>query len=604
LPLFTALEGGYVLGRVIDSSGSFGMVYTAIHQDFPNTPLAIKEYYPMQLAERVGQTIKPNPSRVKVYQDYLQRFEQEAQLLFKCQRYPFVPGIVRGSDLIHKNDTAYLVMERLFGLTLEQLIKKHEKLTLEQIVGWLKPLLENLTALHQRNIFHRDLKPANIFLQDAPKSLLQPVIMDFGIAREGELKPFDSTNIIGANGGGTFCYRPPEMIERLLGYSIAAHTDIYSIGAILFHCLYGKPPQDFLFVNKEESIPLHEFDKSLITEPKLHAVILECLKQNPKDRPKNAKVLLEKLAFLWQRYETIVPINAEVKKANDRVAELETAQTKLAIDNKQLQQKVDQLGGYWQKRLQESEAKLAHLSIDKENLQQQLSFERTARPAKPIKRNGFLTGLIALLIGIGLGFAANQFILDNLAKTDLSANQGMADAQKSLTNLQQRKTAISDWQTIDRYQVKGGLVKDTVTGLMWMRCSLGQEWDGSTCQGKAVEYKWNDAMKQPNNFSYAGFNDWRVPTIQELRSLVYCGSGQPKTWFSDVDPKDDGCKGDYAKPTIKSDVFLNTLSNWFWSSSPVAGNSSVAWIVNFDSGDDDWDIKGSYDYVRLVRSGQ
>jgi hypothetical protein len=170
---------------------------------------------------------------------------------------------------------------------------------------------------------------------------------------------------------------------------------------------------------------------------------------------------------------------------------------------------------------------------------------------------------------------------------------------------QSTQQPTEEWQTIDRYQVKGGLVKDTVTGLIWMRCSLGQEWDGSTCQGTAKEYKWDEAVKIANEFEYAGFNDWHVPTIQELKSLVYCSSGQPKTWLRDVDPEYLGCKGDYIKPTIKNEVFLNASANWFWSSSPVAGNSNYRWLVDFDSSYDDQygGHKKLTNYaVRLVRT--
>lgn len=168
-----------------------------------------------------------------------------------------------------------------------------------------------------------------------------------------------------------------------------------------------------------------------------------------------------------------------------------------------------------------------------------------------------------------------------------------------------------EWQTIEQYQVKDGLVKDTKTGLMWMRCSLGQEWDGSTCKGEGTENKWDEAMKQANS-SHEGFNDWRVPTHEELRSLVYCSSGLPSTWNQPLNKEikgqkySDGCKGEYAHPTIFNSVFLNTPPSWFWSSSPVADdNSSYARIVGFGNGGDNAYPKNYYGYfVRLVRSGQ
>jgi hypothetical protein len=186
---------------------------------------------------------------------------------------------------------------------------------------------------------------------------------------------------------------------------------------------------------------------------------------------------------------------------------------------------------------------------------------------------------------------------------DAVAPEPAADAAAPAPAADAAPAPAEEWQTLDRYQVKDGLVKDTQNNLMWMRCSLGQAWDGSTCTGEAVNYTWADAMKQEST-SHEGYSDWRVPTIQELKSLVYCSSGQPKTWFSDVDPKDDGCKGDYVKPTIKTDAFPNTSKDGFWSSSPSADVSNYAWIVVFGNGYDYSDYRDDSYAVRLVRAGQ
>jgi hypothetical protein len=148
--------------------------------------------------------------------------------------------------------------------------------------------------------------------------------------------------------------------------------------------------------------------------------------------------------------------------------------------------------------------------------------------------------------------------------------------------------------------VKDGLVKDTKTGLMWMRCSLGQTWNGKTCEGKALGYTWDNAMKQAdyaNQEKREGYDDWRVPTYDELKTLVYCRSGLPKK-MNDTNKK---CDSDYAKPTIKSEVFLKTPSDWFWSSSPNADNSSDAWFVDFNNDNDYGDLKDNNNFVRLVR---
>ena len=157
----------------------------------------------------------------------------------------------------------------------------------------------------------------------------------------------------------------------------------------------------------------------------------------------------------------------------------------------------------------------------------------------------------------------------------------------------------------DRYKDNGdGTVTDVKTSLQWMRCSLGQTWQGGTCVGEAKTYSWQAALDAANTLNrqggYAGYRDWRVPTREELLTLVYCSSGQPKTW------NDTGksCEGDFKRPTLYQPTFPNTPDFWFWSSSPYAYSPDGAWYVTFYYGAVYGYGKGSAKYVRLVRGGQ
>jgi len=157
----------------------------------------------------------------------------------------------------------------------------------------------------------------------------------------------------------------------------------------------------------------------------------------------------------------------------------------------------------------------------------------------------------------------------------------------------------------DRYRDNGdGTVTDVKTGLQWMRCSLGQTWRGRTCVGEAKTYNWQAALDAADALNrqggYAGYRDWRVPTIEGLRTLVYCSSGQPKTW------NDTGklCEGDYKRPTIDQSAFPNTPPTLYWSASPY-DFAGYAWGVFFYNGYDYSDDKGNNLFaVRLVRGGQ
>ena len=148
-------------------------------------------------------------------------------------------------------------------------------------------------------------------------------------------------------------------------------------------------------------------------------------------------------------------------------------------------------------------------------------------------------------------------------------------------------TTIPATTPTSRFSVPGnGTVTDIKTGLMWKQCSEGQS--GADCSaGGAAGYSWAGALQQAqavnSSGGFAGFTDWRVPNVKELRSIT---------------------ERQCYNPAINSAVFPNTASTWYWSSSPVADNSGSAWIVPFGYGYDLWYYKYNDNYVRLVRSGQ
>jgi Protein of unknown function (DUF1566) len=134
--------------------------------------------------------------------------------------------------------------------------------------------------------------------------------------------------------------------------------------------------------------------------------------------------------------------------------------------------------------------------------------------------------------------------------------------------------------------LNNGTVKDNKTGLMWKQCSEGLS--GSACDvGSAKTYTWQTALQQAQtinaNGGFAGFADWRVPNIKELASIT-----------------EEKCYS----PTINSSIFPSTISDAYWSSSPVASYSNSVWIVYFGSGYDNGYGQSGNSYVRLVRGGQ
>jgi hypothetical protein len=149
-----------------------------------------------------------------------------------------------------------------------------------------------------------------------------------------------------------------------------------------------------------------------------------------------------------------------------------------------------------------------------------------------------------------------------------------------------------------------GTVTDTVTGLTWKRCSEGQTWTGTTCTGNVSIYNWQGALNRAKTVNssggYAGKNDWRVPNINELRSIVERKCSTPAINLT-VFPNTP-----FADPT---DEFLAS-ADVFWSSSPTDlfsdNDQKSAWIIYFNDGNESFLLKNGHDgnfAVRLVRGG-
>ncbi len=142
---------------------------------------------------------------------------------------------------------------------------------------------------------------------------------------------------------------------------------------------------------------------------------------------------------------------------------------------------------------------------------------------------------------------------------------------------------ITDEWPNSRYNIQlisgDNVVTDNKTGLMWKQCSEGLS--GTDClTGTASTHTWQQALAIPetlNTTGFAGFNNWRLPNIEELQSIAAINC---------------------YNPAINEVAFPNTPIDWFWSSSPFASSPNYAWGVGFSDG------SGVSSRVRLVRSGQ
>ncbi len=131
-----------------------------------------------------------------------------------------------------------------------------------------------------------------------------------------------------------------------------------------------------------------------------------------------------------------------------------------------------------------------------------------------------------------------------------------------------------------------GTVTDNNTGLIWMRCSLGQIWDTNTssCTGSISAYSWENSLAAAQSYSFADRSDWRLPNVKELTSIV-----------------EESCYD----PAINISMFPNTEASFYWSATPYGYTLyNKSWNVNFDGGYNKSNSKDYDAHVRLVRGGQ
>ena len=131
-----------------------------------------------------------------------------------------------------------------------------------------------------------------------------------------------------------------------------------------------------------------------------------------------------------------------------------------------------------------------------------------------------------------------------------------------------------------------GTITDNKTGLMWKRCTEPTYYsknpnyvDKFECYHNEKPYKWNDAMTAFDDFKFAGYSDWRLPTIDELRSIVKCRNGAVLTPNGEDDCSTHDKKyGDPYDPSIDKTVFPRTdVHSTYLSSTSIKGHENYNW---------------------------
>ena len=238
LPAGTILRDQYLIGRVL-GQGGFGITYLGWDR-YLETPVAIKEYFPSGMVMReTSLSLDVNDcggDTAALFQHNRERFLREARTLAK---FAGVPQIVRVQNLFLANNTAYIVMEYVQGITLKQYVaRRGGRLGAEETFAILRPVMEALTKVHDAGLVHRDISPDNIMMLPGGGAKL----LDFGAVRDVGAANVDkaltrSTEAILKHG-----FAPMEQYQKR--GSLGPWTDVYALCATIYFCLTGEVPAD------------------------------------------------------------------------------------------------------------------------------------------------------------------------------------------------------------------------------------------------------------------------------------------------------------------------------------------------------------------------
>lgn len=274
LEIGSLVDGKYkVLNKV--GQGGMSVVYLAMNEK-ANKQWAVKEV---------------RKDGVKDFEVVKQGLVAETDILKKLS-HPNLPSII---DVIDTDDSFIIIMDYIQGNSLNKALDEFGAQPQENVIAWAKQLCDVLGYLHTRTpaIIYRDMKPANIMLKPDGNVTL----IDFGTAREFKEKNLADTTCLGTVG-----YAAPEQFGGM--GQTDARTDIYCLGATLYHLVTGKNPCEPPYEIK----PIREINPALSSG--LERIILKCTQRDPNDRYQSAAELM----YALEHYEEIDDIYRKKQK--------------------------------------------------------------------------------------------------------------------------------------------------------------------------------------------------------------------------------------------------------------------------------------------------
>ena len=275
LPSNYMLNRRYIITDLI-GQGGFGITYRA-YDTKRNIYRCIKELFVSGSSSRMNDySVLSLPIMGFSFGDLVIRFIEEAQNLSKFTH----PNIVNVRGVFQENGTAYMVLEYLEGITVASYLKKQGKMPVPMAIEISMQILKALSIVHGEQMLHRDIKPDNIIL--TPDS--RAVLIDFGSSRLFDYENNENHTAILSPG-----YAPLEQYSE----NSPKHpsTDIYAIGATLYHMLTGYQPASSP-ERIQHRLPMpHEICSEVDTV--LSSIVMLCMELKMEDRMDSADELMD-----------------------------------------------------------------------------------------------------------------------------------------------------------------------------------------------------------------------------------------------------------------------------------------------------------------------
>ena len=282
LPDGAILNKRYQIRRFL-GQGGFGITYEGL-DSLLNMKVAIKEYYPRSLAERhnsisldVTVTLKED---LQNYRNGLDSFLNEARNL---AQFTAEESIIHVNDFFEANNTAYIVMEYVDGITIAEYIKQNGQMSFEQCMRYTEPVMKALETVHRQNMIHRDISPSNIMIRKDGRIKL----LDFGAARIVDSVTRSLSVIIRPG------YTPIEQYSEKRPQG--PYTDIFALCGTLYYMLTGIAPENLYERMTKRADLKRPSELGADIEPAQESAILKGLEINPEDRFQTVDELREAL---------------------------------------------------------------------------------------------------------------------------------------------------------------------------------------------------------------------------------------------------------------------------------------------------------------------